>query len=250
MRKSSEKLHKMGDTLEHELVKSAAETEEHKNKRLTAKHELMTILRTLEAERNISGKLRDSIKFTFTPKALSQQQLLTESLKEFEGELLKLSRRLGRQLPPSQIQNDDADNNEGEGNGQSGNASMNAASPGTAGRKKNIRGRSELDSDRLLSNLESETQKVSQGIMALTSSVERLHYLLDDSHDRSCMNVLTHVLAGVKLGDSNALHDGGAGGGGSGQSSGDEYDEHDERVSINASFAGVGAKSNSLDGAG
>eukprot|EP00553_Chaetoceros_curvisetus_P014700 CAMPEP_0204645840 /NCGR_PEP_ID=MMETSP0718-20130828/3602_1 /ASSEMBLY_ACC=CAM_ASM_000674 /TAXON_ID=230516 /ORGANISM="Chaetoceros curvisetus" /LENGTH=49 /DNA_ID= /DNA_START= /DNA_END= /DNA_ORIENTATION= len=40
----------LGDNFELELHKSAQETEEHKNKRLTAEYELMTILRKLEAE--------------------------------------------------------------------------------------------------------------------------------------------------------------------------------------------------------
>ena len=76
IKKDSENLHKVGDTLEMKLSRSATETEEHKNKRLAAKNELMTVLKTLEAEREVSSRLRDAIKFTFTPKALSQQQLL------------------------------------------------------------------------------------------------------------------------------------------------------------------------------
>jgi hypothetical protein len=94
------------------LSRSANETEEHKNKRLAAKHELMTVLRTLEVERDVSNKLRDSIKFTFTPKALSQQQLLKESLEEFEAQLLKLSQRLGKPLPPPANVNGDASMND------------------------------------------------------------------------------------------------------------------------------------------
>jgi len=57
MKKNAEQMLTLGDNLEFELHKSAQETEEHKNKRLTAKHELMTILRKLEAEQAVNSKL-------------------------------------------------------------------------------------------------------------------------------------------------------------------------------------------------
>jgi hypothetical protein len=186
IKKDSDNLHKVGDTLEMKLSRSANETEEHKNKRLAAKHELMTVLRTLEVERDVSNKLRDSIKFTFTPKALSQQQLLKESLEEFDAQLLKLSQRLGKPLPPPANVN--------------GDASMNDLSDSAGGSDVDIvevngdGKRTEADMNRLIAKLEYETQHVSQCIMALTGGVERMNVLLDASGNRTCFTSLSEIL--------------------------------------------------------
>lgn len=192
MKKNSEQLHQLGGSLEMELQKSAQETEEHKNKRLTAKHELMTILRKLEAEQAVSGKLRDSVKFTFTPKALSQQQLLQEGLEDFESELLKLSRRLGKPLPPSTYSNGQIPNEVNSENNVGQKDSDDHQSLDHAEKKK-MNSRSEWDAARLLSSLEHETQQVSKGIMAFTNAVERLHILLDTSGEKSCVNTLNEI---------------------------------------------------------
>ena len=190
MKKNSEQLHELGGSLEMELQKSAQETEEHKNKRLTAKHELMTILRKLEVEQTVSGKLRDSVKFTFTPKALSQQQLLDESLQDFESELLKLSRRLGKPLPPTIHSGLRAieDDNRSDGNSD-GEHDDNG--------KKKVNSRSEWDTARLLSSLENETQRVSKGIMAFSNAVERLHALLDISGEKTCVSTLNEIFGAL-----------------------------------------------------
>jgi hypothetical protein len=177
LQKDQETAHRMGDKMELQMAKSAQETSLHKTKRLTAKHELMTILRTLDVERELSSKLRDCIKFTFTPKALSQQQLMKESLKDLERELLQLSRRLGRPLPPS-LENPDLFTLE------------ETAEDENHGKKS----RNEIDTDHLLSNLEDETQRVSQCIIALGSSIERMHMVLSDSGERNCVGVLHDIL--------------------------------------------------------
>jgi chromosome segregation ATPase len=201
LRKSSNKLYKMGGNLELELEKSTQETEEHKNKRLTAKHELITLLRTLEGERSVTGKLRDSLKFTFTPKALSQQQLLVETLRDFEEGLTKLSRRLGKPLPPSShqgIQSEEFGSNVLDaGVADMTNPENSTIDPEAIGSDKSNKKRNKADADstRLVSSLERETQQVSQGIMALISNVERLHTLLSDAGDRNCMSVLNDFLA-------------------------------------------------------
>ena len=212
MKKSSEQVSLGQVNLEMELHKSAQETEEHKNKRLTAKHELMTILRKLEAEQVVSAKLRDSVKFTFTPKALSQQQLLNENLEDFESQLLKLSRRLGKALPPSlnRIENendlqgygDDRPMGMDEANGE--NDDVNGAS-GAQGKKK--LSRSEWDTTRLLSTLDHETQKVSKAIMSFSNAVERMQSLLDDSGERTCVSTLNEmfsIMAASKTGSLTA----------------------------------------------
>mmetsp|Transcript_8032 Transcript_8032/g.9369 ORF Transcript_8032/g.9369 Transcript_8032/m.9369 type:complete len:534 (-) Transcript_8032:58-1659(-) len=219
MKKNSEHLHQMGDNLELELHKSTQETEEHKSKRQTAKHEMMAMLRKLEAEQAVCARLRDSVKFTFTPKALSQQQLLTESLQDFEANLLKLSRRLGKPLPPSPLlEADGTDSGVGAENGgiggtggeseassRRGKGSASAAGTGGGGGSKNGKmkrssSRSELDTSRLLSNLECETQSVSKCIMALGGAVERLHVILDDSGDKSCVSTINKIFFAISEG--------------------------------------------------
>lgn len=220
IKKNTEQLHNLGSNLELELHKSAQETEEHKQKRNTAKHELMTMLRKLEAEQAVSEKLRDSIKFTFTPKALSQQQLLNESLEDFETELLKLSRRLGKTLPPKLGPNGDGaadastvgiggnsdipDESSGVKNDDEG--LFNGGGNDGSAKKKNgkINSRSEFDTTRLLTNLEHETQQVSKEIMALNSAVERLHILLDDSGEKTCVSTLNELFGAMASGGNSA----------------------------------------------
>ncbi|GAX14736.1 hypothetical protein FisN_11Hh279 [Fistulifera solaris] len=175
IKKDSENLHKVGDTLEMKLSKSATETEEHKNKRLAAKHELMTVLRSLENEKKLTARLRDTIKFTFTPKALSQQKLLQESLDDFESQLQKLAQRLGKPIPPSTASALDTSETE------SGNDNDNDTS-------------SDTDIERLIAKLERETQAVSQCIMELSGNLERMHLVLDSNGDRTCVSVIAELL--------------------------------------------------------
>jgi myosin heavy subunit len=209
IKKDSDDMHKIGDKMEMKLSRSAQETEEHKNKRLTAKHELMTVLRTLEGEREVSSKLRDSLKFTFTPKALSQQQLLKESLQEFETELQNLSRRLGKPyLPPTDSVNlfstDDTLDSQADGVALASNDD-DADNDAESVLMKN---RSAIDSTHLISNLENETQRVSQCIMALTSSIERMHALLHVNGTQTCFTALTGLLTGSSSGSATTTSNG------------------------------------------
>jgi chromosome segregation ATPase len=194
IKKDSENLHKVGDTLEMKLSRSATETEEHKSKRLAAKHELMTVLRALEVERELTSKLRDSLKFTFTPKALSQQQLLREGLQDFEAQLQKLSLRLGRALPGSTdadtSMNSDAADHSDSGLTPDSADLVNGGSDDSALQHT----RTDVEVQRLISKLEYETQRVSQGIMALSGNIDRMHLVLDASGDRTCYTVLSELL--------------------------------------------------------
>jgi hypothetical protein len=189
IKKDSENLHKVGDTLEMKLSRSATETEEHKNKRLAAKNELMTVLKTLEAEREVSARLRDAIKFTFTPKALSQQQLLRESIDELENELNRLSRRFGKPLPPLSNGLDASERSEF-------NDAVPPTSDDTASSENGKSSRMDIDIQRLISKLDSETQEVSQYIVALSGEIERLHMLIDASGSRNCYSALSEILLG------------------------------------------------------
>eukprot|EP00559_Dactyliosolen_fragilissimus_P009812 CAMPEP_0184873886 /NCGR_PEP_ID=MMETSP0580-20130426/42085_1 /TAXON_ID=1118495 /ORGANISM="Dactyliosolen fragilissimus" /LENGTH=764 /DNA_ID=CAMNT_0027376829 /DNA_START=264 /DNA_END=2558 /DNA_ORIENTATION=- len=200
MKKDSEHLHRVGDDLESELQKTSKENVEHRNKRLTARHELMTVLRKLEAEQAASGRLRDGVKFTFTPKAISQQQLLCEGLEAFEKELLRLSRKLGKPISPSIFSQHGSseggnDNDNSITSSSNENRSQNNSKSRTNMAKTGAKSRAEWDTSRLLSNLENETQNVSKKIMELSSTVERMKKLLDDdAAERSCSSVLNDFL--------------------------------------------------------
>ena len=196
IKKDSENMSRMGDHMNMKLSKSAQETEEHKNKRLTAKNELMSVLKAMEHEKEVSAKLRDSIKFTFTPKALSQQQLMKESLHDLELELERLSRRLGKPLLPPPRTFDqlfvlDQQSATDDGNSQD-DASQSMSSVSSGGGRRT---RSEMDTQHLISNLEDETQRLSQGIMALGSSIERFHQLVAESGERTCFTVFHDMFA-------------------------------------------------------
>jgi len=197
IKKDSETLHKVGDSLEMKLSSSAKETEEHKNKRLAAKNELMTVLRTLENEREVAARLRDSIKFTFTPKALSQQQLLNETVEDFENQLVKLSIRLRKALPPSTADADGSTNgeNDNDNNDDDWVDTMDMDSNGNS---------QDTDTHRLIEKLNRETQQVSKCIMAMVSGIERLHLMLDMDGDRSCYSVLNEILSAGVVGSTPA----------------------------------------------
>jgi len=200
MKMDSEKMLKAGGTLEARLSRSAQESEDHKNKRIQAKHELMSVLSQLEAERAVNNRLQESIKMTFTPKALSQQQTIQEALDDFEAALEKLSTRLGRPVPPPPMSSDNGLLMDAGGDHASEDGSILGTNVDTADDddvKSGITASttlSEVNTNRALQKLENETQRVSQNIVAFSTSVERMHALLDGSGTRNCVDVLSQLL--------------------------------------------------------
>lgn len=193
MKRSSEELHEAGNKVEQELEKYASETEEHKKKRMSAKHEIMQMVRTLESERAVSAKLKEAVKFTLTPKALSQQELLTECLRDFEIELERLAAKIGKDLQPSAEKNSPVRENSSS-NGT--DAVENHDIPMKP--KKSRASKTDVDTERLLSNLENETQHVSKKIMALAGDIERMRSLLNDENSMfSCMSYFSNILTGT-----------------------------------------------------
>jgi len=192
MKRSSEELHEAGNKVEQELEKYASETEEHKKKRMSAKHEIMQMVRTLESERAVSAKLKEAVKFTLTPKALSQQELLTECLRDFEIELERLAAKIGKDLQPS-AEKTISVREFASSNGT--DAVENHDIPMKP--KKSRTSKTDVDTERLLSNLEHETQHVSKKIMALAGDIERMRSLLNDENMFSCMSYFSNILAGT-----------------------------------------------------
>lgn len=197
MKKDSEKMHKVGGSLEARLSRSAQESEDHKNKRIHARNELMSVLAQLEAERSVNSRLQEFIKMTFTPKALSQQQTIHEAMDDFEGALQKLSTRIGRPMPPtfskdpntfsdkdslvdgsSELQEkEDGDTIDIDESSNQGTVTL-----------------SEINTNRAVEKLENETQRVSQNIMKFSASIERMHSLLDGGGTKNCVDVLSQML--------------------------------------------------------
>jgi hypothetical protein len=200
LKKDSEKMLKAGGTLEARLSRSAQESEDHKNKRIQAKHELMSVLSQLEAERAVNARLQESIKMTFTPKALSQQQTIKEAIDEFEGALQRLSIRLGRPLPPPPLNSSHqlllADP---MGDRASDDGSVLTSEYDTlddddirsgASASTNL---SEINTNKVMHKLEVETQRVSRSIVSFSTSVERMHALLEGAGPRNCVDVFSHM---------------------------------------------------------
>lgn len=198
-KKDSENLHKQGDSLEMKLSRSANETEEHKNKRLAAKHELMSVLRTLDGEREITAKLKDSIKFTFTPNVQNQQQVLSECLDEFETSLQKLSLRLGKPLPQQQQSpTDQSDNDDDPGNGVSSLSTLAMNGDVSAGA-------AHTDIGPFVEKLHHESNRVTRSVATMASNVDRLQALLRSSGDRTCFAVLSELVTTGNMASSPAM---------------------------------------------
>jgi len=197
MKKDSEKMHKVGGSLEARLTLSAQQSEDHKNKRIHARNELMSVLGQLEAERAVNSGLQESIKMTFTPKALSQQQTIQEALHEFEGALQKLSARVGRPLPPN-VSNNSSNAFSDNQSLDDGSIVLNSTNDGEAdedeGNGSGTISLSEINANRAVQKLENETQRVSRNILNFSTSVERMHNLLDGSGTRNCVDVLSQLL--------------------------------------------------------
>eukprot|EP00934_Nitzschia_sp_Nitz4_P006795 Nitzschia sp. Nitz4//scaffold1_size375055//172367//175774//NITZ4_000269-RA/size375055-processed-gene-0.439-mRNA-1//-1//CDS//3329541024//6785//frame0 len=183
----SEKMSKVGGTLEAKLSRSALEAEDHKNKRLAAKHELMAVLSQLEAERELNRRICDSIRNDITPKTLSQQQSIQDAVDELEAALFKLSSRLGKPLlpPPPETDSDMGTSTSGSHTLEDGVGDFDRLS---------LSG-SEASSMKALSKLENETQRVSQNLHSINANIERLHALTDGPTTRSCVDAFQSFLS-------------------------------------------------------
>ena len=130
---------------------------------------------------------------------MSQQELLNEALRDFQIELERLAAKTGKTLLPSSEEHERdpvlerADSSEINGSRKS---------------RKSRASKADIDTERLVSNLEQETQHVSKGIMALAGSIERMRTLLNE--DYGCMTYFSNILAAgngearhQKLGDSD-----------------------------------------------
>jgi DNA repair exonuclease SbcCD ATPase subunit len=196
MKKDSENLHKQGDTLEMKLSRSTNETEEHKNKRFAAKQELLSVLQALENERGLTAKICDKIKFSFTPRLLTQQQAVKEILEELVASLEKLAIRFGKPLPThsTELTNDE-------------DASYDANNDFHSKNLTSSIGEDPVHSDvgPLLEKFESESQNLSGAISSVAMNIDRLHMLVQANGDRNCFTVLSELVSTGTMVRSPAL---------------------------------------------
>jgi uncharacterized phage infection (PIP) family protein YhgE len=124
---------------------------------------------------------------TFTPKALSQQQTIREALDDFEAALQKLSTRIGRPVPPSFTNDPDEFADDDGMNGTDTAENDDGIKQGTVTL-------SEINSNRAMQKLDTETKRVSQNIVQFSANIERMHSLLDGGGTRSCVDVFSQLL--------------------------------------------------------
>lgn len=192
IKKDSENLHKQGDTLEMKLSRSANETEEHKNKRLAAKQELMSVLRTLDAERDSTSRLCQRVKFTVAPRILEQQQMLDDSSSGLDGALHRLALRSGKPMPASQSDCVHESDKRSRENGNSNSEPI------------HIEGTSNTELLATIEKLDEETKRVSRVTASVVEQVERLRGLVDSMGDRSCFTVLSELVSTGSIASSPA----------------------------------------------
>jgi len=188
------------------------ESDDLKKKRLTAKHETMALLRSLESERSVSSKLKHEIKYTLLPKSLSQQELLSESLEILKGDLEILTKtKFASQASFNETTfNSVASEDESsEGTFENGqfieNIENNVASMTASENTQKGRNKSQPEYIQLLIELEAESKKVSMGILALTTNVDRLHELTvhdmnyAETGDKTCASAIAELLMGKSV---------------------------------------------------
>lgn len=171
----SEKMSKAGGTLEAKLTKSAKEMENHKTKRLQAKNELMSVIAQLESEKDVNSRLRDYIKSTILPRAISQQQSMRENISDYQSSFEKMATRLGRELPPPSQRN------------------TNSQEMMVTSSAENIQQTflvSDINTARILSKVEEEMQRVTQHINDSNAIARQLNQMLDSPMTRGCVGAL------------------------------------------------------------
>ena len=176
MKNYSEKMSKVGGTLEAKLSRYSKEIEDHKSKRLAAKNELMTVIATLEEEKKASGRLRDFVKGTITPKVLAQYQVLQESADHLDGGVRQLAIRFGREF--SSLRR--------KPNG--------SPDPLADSKPKSLEEIQAMVGDaniaRVLSKLEEEYQRVNEQISNVSTSVGQLESLLVAPTTKGCVGAM------------------------------------------------------------
>ena len=74
MKKDTEQMSRIEGNLEAKLSRSAMETEDHKNKRLAAKHELMTVLQKLEGTASFKNSSESPVFISLSVRAKAKLQ--------------------------------------------------------------------------------------------------------------------------------------------------------------------------------
>jgi len=176
MKNDSEKMSKVGGTLEAKLSRYSKEIEDHKSKRLAAKNELMTVIAKLEEEKKASTRLRDFVKGTIVPKVLLQHQVLQDSADHFEGGIRQLALRFGREFSSLR---------------RKPNAKPDPLADSKPRSLEEIQSMvGDANTARILSKLENETQRVNEQVSNVSASVEQLESLLVAPTTKGCVGAM------------------------------------------------------------
>ena len=168
--------------LETQKTEAAA----HKNKRLTAKNEMMSLLRKFEAERDRNNLTEDKVKYTLTNQAIEQQKGIEGSIMRLNEDLEKLSKRLG-----VAGQGGEASSIPGLEMTPTTNRLLNNSRLGKANSK--FPG---LNPSQALVALEDEMLRVSSGLGLLSSGIERLTSMVDnDAGSGGCFESIFGMFA-------------------------------------------------------
>ncbi|CAJ1970285.1 unnamed protein product [Cylindrotheca closterium] len=176
MKNDSEKMSKVGGTLEAKLSRYSNEIEDHKSKRLAAKNELMTVIAKLEEEKKASARVKDFVKGTIIPKVLLQHQVLQESADHFEGGIRQLALRFGREFSSLRRKS----------NGKPD--PLSDWKPKTLEEIQAMIG--DANTARILSKLEDETQRVNEQVSNVSTSAGQLESLLVAPTTKGCVGAM------------------------------------------------------------
>lgn len=175
---------------EQDLKKEREEAADNKAKRITAKNEIMGLLKTLDQEREIASKVSDAMKYNLIPKAQKQYKDIESATASLNADLSKLVKRLGSKQKLGDV---------GE---FSKSASEKKSTLGLMLKNQN------------LSDLDTEMERITAGLTLLCSNVERFSFIVDEEGGGSCLDSILNIV----MGGSGGGGDGGVGGGGGGGS--------------------------------
>jgi len=199
LRSKSDHLNKNDRTLKSDLNSKVKEVEDHKSKRALAKHETMTLLRTLDSEREVSRKLTESIRLFTVPAVLTQQNDIVVLVGSMDESLDLLSRKLGVPDTPSTVPSLRLTTS---GNEESIKVDKSIEITGLV---TDTAGPSQFAGDARVgrnsrvtsSGLDHKIGQLAEDVRAISFRVERLRVLADAANRKSCVGALKGAIFGV-----------------------------------------------------
>eukprot|EP00588_Corethron_pennatum_P007934 CAMPEP_0194290430 /NCGR_PEP_ID=MMETSP0169-20130528/41216_1 /TAXON_ID=218684 /ORGANISM="Corethron pennatum, Strain L29A3" /LENGTH=994 /DNA_ID=CAMNT_0039038003 /DNA_START=243 /DNA_END=3224 /DNA_ORIENTATION=- len=199
LRSKSDHLNKNDRTLKIDLNSKVKEVEDHKSKRALAKHETMTLLRTLDSEREASRKLTESIRLFTVPAVLTQQNDIVGLVGSMDESLDLLSRKLGVPDTPSTVPSLRLTTSGNEASIKADKSiEITSVVTDTAGPSRFAGDARDGRNSRVTSSgLDHEIGQLAEDVRVITFRVERLRVLADAANRKSCVGALKGAIFGV-----------------------------------------------------